>query len=115
MKNRIKGEMMKKGIAIPYIIALILGIVVVALLGYWFFVLGGTFTGKASITECQTKLSTYCAAFSTAGYPSSNPAFTDSCSSSTVSSTDSPECCSYYTQLRTGTNWELTCRGLLGQ
>jgi hypothetical protein len=103
--------MMRKGIAVPYIIALILGIVVVALLGYWFFVLGGTFTGKASITECQTKLSTYCASFSAAGYEGFED-FTEACPAG--SDVYAPECCSYVGTLQSGT-WEQTCRSLLGQ
>lgn len=103
---------MRKGIAVPYIIALILGIVVVALLGYWFFVLGGTFTGKASLTECQTKLSQYCAELSAAGYPSGYTAFTGACPATGVSA---PECCGYEGSLMTGATWEATCRSLLGQ
>ena len=105
--------MMRKGIAVPYIIALILGIVVVALLGYWFFVLGGSFTGKASLTECQTKLSEYCFEFAAAGYPASYAAFTgSSCPAS--SSVAHPECCSHYNTLMTGSSWTDTCTNLIG-
>ncbi len=107
--------MMKKGIAVPYIIALILGIVVVALLGYWFFILGGTFTGRASITECQTKLSTYCAAFAASGYDTAafDPFTSSTCPAS--GTVDAPECCSHYSSLMTGASWTATCTNLIGQ
>lgn len=62
---------MKKGIAVPYIIALILGIAVLALIGYWFFVLGGRIPGEATATWCQTKQNTWCGHWAqTAGFPS---------------------------------------------
>lgn len=57
-----------KGIAVPYIIALILGIAVIAILGYWFFVLGGKIGGVGVTTECQAKEASYCQAWSAVNY-----------------------------------------------
>jgi len=104
----------RKGIAVPYIIALILGIAVVALLGYWFFVLGGSFSTEASLTECQTKMRTFCLSYSGTGYTPAQT-FTDTCGSSGVADTDSPECCSYKTTLLAGyTNWKDACMATIG-
>jgi hypothetical protein len=65
---------MKKGIAIPYIIALILGIAVVALIGYWFFVLGGRIPGQATITTCQSKEVAWCGEWARTGeFPGAGP------------------------------------------
>lgn len=99
---------MNKGIAVPYIIALILGIVVVALLGYWFFVLGGQFGGRASLTECQGKLNLYCNMYATQG--SLTQDFTDDCPGA---GTYAPECCLYVDSFKSGT-WLQTCQGILG-
>ena len=60
---------MKKGaVPIPYIIALLLGIAVVAILGYWFFVLGGTIGGEITLERCRTRAHTYCATWQATGY-----------------------------------------------
>lgn len=56
-----------KGVAIPYIIALILGLAVVAVLGYWFFFLSGRLAGSEGI-ECESKLVSYCQAWKALGY-----------------------------------------------
>ena len=105
---------MMKGIAVPYIIALILGIAVVALLGYWFFILGGTFSGKASLTDCQTKLRTFCFEYSATGYTPTQT-FTDVCGSRGVANTYAPECCSYRDTLLAGqANWKDACIALIG-
>jgi hypothetical protein len=58
----------KGSIPIPYIIALLLGIAVVAILGYWFFVLGGQWGGEASIDTCRTRAHTYCVEWQTYGF-----------------------------------------------
>lgn len=63
----------KKGVAIPYIIALILGIAVIAVLGYWFFVLGGKLGGIGVTTECRAKEVSYCQAWETLGYGDTKP------------------------------------------
>jgi len=50
----------KKGDAIWYIIAVILGVAVILVLGYWFFNLGGKIGGKTAVAECEAKQITYC-------------------------------------------------------
>lgn len=59
---------MKGSIPIPYIIALLLGIGVVAILGYWFFVVGGQWTGTATETSCRDKAIVYCTKWQLNGY-----------------------------------------------
>lgn len=101
---------MKRGIAVPYIIALILGVAVLAMIGYWFF----TVYNQGSETACRTRLRTYCAAWSNNGYsPDSGlegRAFSDSCGD--AADTYAPECCSH--------NWardvtDTECKSLLGE
>lgn len=61
--------MKKKGaVPVPYIIALLLGIAVVAILGYWFFVLGGEWGGEVTIQRCRTRAHTLCSSWMTAGW-----------------------------------------------
>lgn len=50
----------KKGDAIWYIIAVILGVAVILVLGYWFFNLSGKVGGKTSAAECEAKQIIYC-------------------------------------------------------
>lgn len=57
------GKDHAKGVAIPYIIALVLGLAVVAVLGYWFFVLSGRLTGAEATTPCDAKQIPYCQAW----------------------------------------------------
>ncbi len=64
---------MAKGVAVPYIIALILGIVVIALLGYWFFVLGGSVGGQSTTQQCNTKVTTWCQLWSLNGFNPNSP------------------------------------------
>ncbi|MDI6798880.1 MAG: hypothetical protein QMD12_02705 [Candidatus Aenigmarchaeota archaeon] len=60
---------MKKGaVPIPYIIGLILGIIIVGLLGYWFFVLGGRLPGVITEQECNKRKTEYCTKWSVWGY-----------------------------------------------
>ncbi len=61
---------MKKGVAIPYIIALILGIVVVGVIGYWFFILSGGGGGKATEAECNVKASNWCRTWANSAWTS---------------------------------------------
>ena len=63
---------MKKGIAVPYIIAALLGIAVIGVIGYWLFATGGIFGGQARIEDCRTKLTTYCNIWSTTAYDEKN-------------------------------------------
>lgn len=60
---------MRKGaIPIEYIIAIILGIIVVGVLGYWFFVLGGRLPGQATETWCRARENQYCSELSQYGF-----------------------------------------------
>jgi hypothetical protein len=63
-----KIKLKNKGIVVPYIIALILGIAVIGLLGYWFFVLGGRFGGEAHVTDCDAMMTSYCQEWKNACY-----------------------------------------------
>ncbi len=47
---------MKKGIAVPYIIAILLGIAVIGLIGYWFFVS----SGKIPKSDCELAQRNWC-------------------------------------------------------
>ncbi len=49
-----------KAVAVPYIVAIILGVVVIGLLGYWFFIQGGKATVTGSAAECDAKVASYC-------------------------------------------------------
>ena len=49
-----------KGVAIPYIIAILLGISVVALVGYLFFASGQKFGGSVLTPGCQEIKERYC-------------------------------------------------------
>jgi hypothetical protein len=102
---------MRKGVAVPYIIALILGIAVVALVGYWFFVIGGGLPGQAGETQCRAKLSMYCNAWSGTGYVETpdGEEFSGTCP---ASATYAPECCSF-SWARSVT--QTVCEAALGQ
>ncbi len=51
---------MKKGIAVPYIIAILLGVAVIGLIGYWLFLSGKGIGTGAKETECNSELNIYC-------------------------------------------------------
>jgi hypothetical protein len=60
---------MKKGaVPVPYIIALLLGIAVVAVLGYWFFILGGQVGGEITLSKCEAYANNYCNSWKLVGY-----------------------------------------------
>jgi len=50
----------KGAVPVPYIIALILGIIVVGLLAYWFFILGGKIPGITTEQQCASLKQQYC-------------------------------------------------------
>ena len=52
---------MKKGVAIPYIIALIIGVIVVAVLAYWFISSGGKGSNIGKEAECTARKTEFCA------------------------------------------------------
>ncbi len=64
---------MRKGVAIPYIIAVLLGIAVIGIIGYWFFFLGGSLGGEVSAQDCNRKLVTYCSIWLAQGYGGTSP------------------------------------------
>lgn len=49
-----------RAVAVPYIIALILGVAVIGLVGYWFASSGGKFGGQSAKTICDNKFLQYC-------------------------------------------------------
>lgn len=51
---------MKKAVAISYVIALILGVAVIGILGYWFVSQSGKTVGEGTKVECNSKLFLYC-------------------------------------------------------
>lgn len=51
---------MKKAVAIPYVIALIFGVIVIAVLAYWLVNQSSKTTTVGSTAECQARQSTYC-------------------------------------------------------
>lgn len=65
--------MAKGEIPIGYIIALVLGIAVVAILGYWFFIMQGQGGSQMTTSQCQTMAYQYCRTWQTNLYADSNP------------------------------------------
>lgn len=53
--------MSKGALPIPYIIALIIGVIVVAVLAYWFVTSGGKGTGIGKEAECRARMLDMCA------------------------------------------------------
>ena len=51
---------MNKAVAIPYVIALILGLIAIVILAYWFISQSGKTTNVGTGAECQAKLFSYC-------------------------------------------------------
>ncbi len=60
--------MRKADVPVPYIIAIIIGIAVIALLGYWFFMTGGGFLTEVSEQGCRTLKSRFCSAWAVYAY-----------------------------------------------
>lgn len=51
---------MRKAVAVPYVIALILGVAVIGLIGIWIATTGGKFGGQSTKTICDNKFVAYC-------------------------------------------------------
>ena len=51
---------MRKAVAVPYIIAILLGVAVIGLVGYWYASTGGKFGAQASKTICDNKFLQWC-------------------------------------------------------
>ncbi len=56
-----------KGIAVPYIIAILLGVGVIGLVGYWLFVSGGRLGTTTAENNCKNDLLAICNQALTAG------------------------------------------------
>ena len=68
--------MMSKGeMPVGYIVAIVLGVVVIALLGYFIIVNYGPFRGVASEATCRAQLLQYCSFWSADGYDLSKKPF----------------------------------------
>ena len=71
---------MQKAVAIPYVIALILGVVIIGILGYWFVSQGGKTVGVGVKAECDAKyqFNSYCATWKAEKFDSAKkPSWTD--------------------------------------
>ncbi len=51
---------MRKAVAVPYVIALILGVAVIALIGIWVVMSGGKLGKQSLETQCQAKALEIC-------------------------------------------------------
>lgn len=51
---------MKKAVAIPYVIALIMGVIAIGILAYWLINQSGKATSTGTSAECQAKLFSFC-------------------------------------------------------
>jgi len=69
-----RSNKMKGALPVPYIVAIIIAILVIAVLVYWFFVLSNEGTTTSSETICRGKEIAYCTQWSATGYnPDSQP------------------------------------------
>lgn len=59
---------MKKGVAIPYIVAILLGIAVIGLIGFWLFKSTGIFGTKAVEQTCRNNFLKWCQDWFADGY-----------------------------------------------
>jgi len=57
-----------KAIAVPYIIAILLGVAVIGLIGYWLFVSGGQFGKGATEQSCRSDFLNWCNNWAVVGY-----------------------------------------------
>lgn len=62
-----------KAVAIPYIIAILLGVGVIGLVGYWFFVSGGQFGTGVANQQCRTDFQQSCQTWVAVGYSTNIP------------------------------------------
>lgn len=51
---------MSKAVVVPYVIALVFGIMVIGVIGYWFVNQGGKTISTGSKTECDAVAFSYC-------------------------------------------------------
>lgn len=64
-----------KGVAVPYIIAILLGVGVIGLVGYWLFISGGQFGAGAATQQCRTDFQQACNEWAGTGYSGNKPAY----------------------------------------
>ena len=86
---------MRKGVAVGYIIALILGVAVIALIGVWLVMSGGKFSKSSIELECKKAISIACVkSLGVAGSISYDPSDIAKCIDAGVPSrpTTTPEC-----------------------
>lgn len=84
--------MSKGAVPIPYIIALVLAIAVIAIVAYWLFFSGGQFDVMIREKGCDAKLMAYCGEYRVSG--GSMEDFSGPCG---AGSTEyyAPECCEF--------------------
>lgn len=107
--------MTKGALPVPYIVAMIIAIIVIAVLVYWFFILSGQGGDEAIKATCRSKQLLYCSQWAVCGYNSNCGG--DSCRPRKGDSCDfyqlNPECQKYQGQpngLPSDVN-EAVCRG----
>ena|SRR3989304_10146677 len=61
----------KGALPVPYIVAIIIAIIVIALLIYWFFVLRNQGIDVATLAVCQGRAITFCSQVASCGYEES--------------------------------------------
>ena len=85
---------MQKAVAIPYVIALVLGIAVIGLVGFWFVSSGGKFGGQSSKTICDNKFLQWCVAGTGSSFDSYAPECANIASGNCNELTGVNVCCS---------------------
>ena len=87
---------MMKAIAVPYIIAILLGVGVIGLIGYWLFVSGGQFGKGAATQQCRADYQQACNEWAGTGYLGNKPTYggvfiaNSDCEKSLVKDLDDP-------------------------
>lgn len=64
-KELVKGKQINimKGVAIPYVIALVLGVVIIGLTGFWFITQSGKTVGVGETAQCSSLKFNFCNGF----------------------------------------------------
>lgn len=64
---------MRKGIAVPYIIAILLGVAVIGFVGYWLFLSTGRLGFGAASQQCKNDFLEACTVWGAGGYNGNTP------------------------------------------
>lgn len=80
-------------VPVPYIIALVLAIIVIALIAYWLFFSGGEFGRIIAEKGCEAKKLAYCNEWKTTGTKPDPGAFSATCPIDDRENYYAPECC----------------------